>query len=56
MSEDWSGLSKEEQRKKLLEQEKHLLETFVERKAISQEEYEKSMESITSDRKIAKLE
>ena len=56
MSEDWSGLSKEEQRERLREQEKHLLEIFVERHAISQEEYEKSLEVISSDRKIAKLE
>ena len=50
MSEDWSGLSKEEQKKKLLEQEMNLLKTFVDRHAISKEEYEKSLKELTEER------
>lgn len=47
MSEDWSELSKEEKREKLIEQEKHLLKTFRERDAITEEDYEKSLRKLT---------
>ena len=45
MSEEieWSLLSREEQQKQLFLKQKNLLDTFLEKHAISQEQYDKSL-------------
>lgn len=48
----YETLSREEKLKKLFEQQKHLLDCFLERGAISKAEYDKSLNGLIS--KIAK--
>ena len=44
---DWSQLSSEEKKKKLYIKQKKLLDIFLERKAISRKQYEKSLGDLT---------
>ena len=44
---DWEHLSPEEKKKELYLKQKHLLQTFLERHAITQEQYEKSLNGLT---------
>lgn len=46
-SEAWEKLSYEEKNEKLFEKQKHLLKQFLERHAISREQYEKSLHDLT---------
>ena len=48
----WEGLTKDEQKEKLIEQEKQMLEMFHERKAITREDYEKSMRKLEENPSI----
>ena len=42
----YESLSREEKLKKLFEQQKHILDCFLERGALSQADYEKSLQGI----------
>ena len=42
-SEEYKGLSKEEQKRRLFENQKDILDKFLERGAISQAQYDKSL-------------
>lgn len=42
-SEEYKGLSKEEQKRRLFENQKDVLDKFLERGAISQAQYDKSL-------------
>ena len=44
--ESWEKLSYEEKNEELFQREKRLLETFLEKKAISKEQYEKSLREL----------
>ncbi len=44
---DWQSLSPEEKRKKLYLEQKQLLETFLERGAISKQQFDKSLGDLT---------
>ena len=43
----WASLSYAEKNKELFKRQKHLLEMFLERGAISKEQYEKSLHDLT---------
>ena len=43
----WESLSYAEKNKELFKRQKHLLEIFLERGAISKEQYEKSLHDLT---------
>ena len=43
----WASLSYAEKNKELFKRQKHLLEIFLEREAISKEQYEKSLHDLT---------
>lgn len=43
----WDSLTYEEKNKLLFERQKHMLEEFLERGAISQQQYEKSLYDLT---------
>ena len=43
----WEALSYEEKNKLLYERQKHMLEEFLEKGAISQQQYEKSLHDLT---------
>ena len=43
----WDALSYEEKNKLLYERQKHMLEEFLEKGAISQQQYEKSLHDLT---------
>ena len=43
LSEEYKGLSKEEQKRRLFENQKDVLDKFLERGAISQAQYDKSL-------------
>ena len=43
----WASLSYAEKNKELFKRQKHLLEIFLERGAISKEQYEKSLHDLT---------
>ena len=43
----WDSLTYEEKNKLLFERQKHMLEEFLERGAISQQQYEKSLHDLT---------
>ena len=44
---DWEHLSPEEKKKELYFKQKRLLQTFLERHAITQKQYEKSLNGLT---------
>ena len=44
---DWSSLSPNEKKRQLYEKQVELLKTFLERNAISQEQYDKSFHDLT---------
>ena len=46
-SDEWDGLTPEEKKRKLYERQKALLQTFLERNAISRAQYEKSLGDLT---------
>jgi len=48
----WDSLSYEEKNRVLFERQKHMLEEFLERGAISQQQYEKSLHDLTEKMKI----
>ncbi len=47
ISEDWAELTQEEKKRRLYEKQKALLDTFLERGAISRQQYEKSLGDLT---------
>ena len=48
----WDTLSYEEKNRLLFERQKHMLEEFLERGAISQQQYDKSLHDLTEMMKI----
>lgn len=44
---EWDGMTPEEKKRKLYEQQVELLENFRERRAISEEQYQKSYHDLT---------
>lgn len=46
-TEEWESLSYEEKNRVLYERQKHMLEEFLERNAISKAQYEKSLHDLT---------
>ena len=46
-TEEWESLSYEEKNRVLYERQKHTLEEFLERNAISRTQYEKSLHDLT---------
>ena len=48
----WDTLSYEEKNRLLFERQKHMLEEFLERGAISKQQYEKSLHDLTEKMKI----
>ncbi len=46
-TEEWESLSYEEKNRVLYERQKHMLEEFLERNAISRTQYEKSLHDLT---------
>ena len=44
---DWANLTPEEKKRKLYEKQKALLDTFLEHRAISQQQYDKSLGDLT---------
>ena len=46
-TEQWSGLSREEKRRRLYLRQKALLEQFLQKGAISRAQYEKSLRNLT---------
>ena len=53
---EWNELTPEEKRKLLFLNQKELLETFLERHAISKEQYEKSLGDLTRKMGFAEKE
>ena len=51
-SNEYNYLSREEKLRKLFEQQKHLLDCFLERGAISQADYEKSLNGLKEKMKV----
>lgn len=51
-SNEYNDLSREEKLRKLFEQQKHLLDCFLERGAISQVDYEKSLNGLKEKMKV----
>lgn len=51
-SNEYNDLSREEKLRKLFEQQKHLLDCFLERGAISQADYEKSLNGLKEKMKV----
>lgn len=43
VSNEWQGLSKQEQQQHLFDKQKNMLDIFLERRAISQEQYDISL-------------
>ena len=46
-SAEWANLTPEEKKRKLYEKQKALLDTFLEHRAISQQQYDKSLGDLT---------
>ena len=46
-SAEWANLPPEEKKRKLYEKQKALLDTFLEHRAISQQQYDKSLGDLT---------
>lgn len=46
-SEEWTALTPEERKRKLYEKQKVLLDTFLEHRAITQQQYDKSLGDLT---------
>ena len=46
-AEVWSALTHEEKNRMLYERQKHMLQDFLERGAISEQQYEKSLHDLT---------
>lgn len=44
---EWTALTPEEKKRKLYEKQKALLDTFLEHRAISQQQYDKSLGDLT---------
>ena len=44
---EWANLTPEEKKRKLYEKQKALLDTFLEHRAISQQQYDKSLGDLT---------
>ena len=44
---EWANLTPEEKKRKLYEKQKSLLDTFLEHRAISQQQYDKSLGDLT---------
>lgn len=49
---DWASLSAEEKKRQLFVNQKHTLDLFLERKAISQAQYDKSLGDLREKMKI----
>lgn len=47
MSNEWQGLSKQEQQQHLFDKQKSVLDAFLERRVISQEQYDISLRTLT---------
>lgn len=45
--DDWSALTPEQKKRRLYERQKATLDAFLERRAISREQYEKSLRDMT---------
>mgnify|MGYP006331943519 CR=1 FL=1 len=54
-SVDWALLSPEEKKKLLFLKQKNLLDTFLEKHAISQEQYDKSLELGFDDENVQEV-
>ena len=46
MSNEWQGLSKQEQQQHLFDKQKNVLDAFLERRVISQEQYDISLHTL----------
>lgn len=47
MPNEWQGLSKQEQQQHLFDKQKSVLDAFLERRVISQEQYDISLRTLT---------
>lgn len=52
LPDDWNGLSKAEQRQHLFDKQKDVLDTFLERHVISQEQYDISLRTLMENMDI----
>lgn len=46
MSNEWQGLNKQEQQQHLFDKQKNVLDAFLERRVISQEQYDISLHTL----------
>ena len=53
-SEEWANLTPEEKKRRLYEKQKSLLDTFLEHRAISQQQYDKSLLDLTAKMEYTK--
>ena len=47
ISNEWQGLNKQEQQQHLFDKQKNVLDAFLERRIISQEQYDISLRTLT---------
>lgn len=47
ISNEWQGLNKQEQQQHLFDKQKNVLDAFLERRVISQEQYDISLRTLT---------
>lgn len=53
VTDEWQGLSKQEQQQHLFLEQKGILDTFLARRVISQEQYDLSLPTLTDHMAIA---